>query len=395
MEGYEQHNEVTTSYNNNNLKHNFNDYCEYVDDKKDSFCNVYSDKPFRKDDTQQNATPFSVKDILNIQPPNYSYDVWKASDRERKGYEIEYNQTQPYCPDYYNPYNTLPVHNNFEYWTPDLYHEHSKIEDYYNYNYNPYCHNLHHQNYDYISEPQLTDVSPSREAVPVEIAQTSGNTGVPSAPKTEQEKKIEIEIYPNQTFENTAVSRKSIDKTPTMSKEKKDRNAKRKPRILFSQSQVHSLEIRFRAQRYLTAPEREELAKSLNLSPTQVKIWFQNRRYKSKRMKSPEVSTSTDAKPSKTGRKLFKPEEKNAPNADFFNSYKNDVKIESNDTLSSSIYFDDSLTYDSAAEKYYKENLVDSIATSSGLNLYGNTNEERGLYEDAESKKYFPLNYVC
>ena len=60
--------------------------------------------------------------------------------------------------------------------------------------------------------------------------------------------------------------------------------AKRKPRVLFSQTQVLELERRFRQQRYLSAPEREVLAQTLNLSPTQVKIWFQNRRYKSKRL---------------------------------------------------------------------------------------------------------------
>lgn len=54
--------------------------------------------------------------------------------------------------------------------------------------------------------------------------------------------------------------------------------------MLFSQSQVLELERRFRQQRYVSAPEREILAQSLNLSATQVKIWFQNRRYKSKRI---------------------------------------------------------------------------------------------------------------
>ncbi|XP_055848109.1 muscle-specific homeobox protein tinman [Episyrphus balteatus] len=60
--------------------------------------------------------------------------------------------------------------------------------------------------------------------------------------------------------------------------------AKRKPRVLFSQAQVLELERRFRQQKYLTGAEREVIAHKLNLSATQVKIWFQNRRYKSKRM---------------------------------------------------------------------------------------------------------------
>ena len=36
-------------------------------------------------------------------------------------------------------------------------------------------------------------------------------------------------------------------------------------------------------QKYLSAPEREQLAAMINLTPTQVKIWFQNHRYKNKR----------------------------------------------------------------------------------------------------------------
>lgn len=58
---------------------------------------------------------------------------------------------------------------------------------------------------------------------------------------------------------------------------------KRKRRILFSKAQTFELERRFRQQRYLSAPEREHLANMIGLSPTQVKIWFQNHRYKTKR----------------------------------------------------------------------------------------------------------------
>ncbi|CAO1419892.1 unnamed protein product [Diamesa serratosioi] len=48
-------------------------------------------------------------------------------------------------------------------------------------------------------------------------------------------------------------------------------------------AQTFELERRFRQQRYLSAPEREHLASCIRLSPTQVKIWFQNHRYKTKR----------------------------------------------------------------------------------------------------------------
>ena len=58
---------------------------------------------------------------------------------------------------------------------------------------------------------------------------------------------------------------------------------KRKRRVLFTKAQTYELERRFRQQRYLSAPEREHLASLIRLTPTQVKIWFQNHRYKTKR----------------------------------------------------------------------------------------------------------------
>ncbi|XP_072545688.1 NK2 transcription factor related, locus 9 [Salminus brasiliensis] len=61
---------------------------------------------------------------------------------------------------------------------------------------------------------------------------------------------------------------------------------KKKRRVLFSKAQTYELERRFRQQRYLSAPEREHLARALRLTPTQVKIWFQNHRYKMKRARA-------------------------------------------------------------------------------------------------------------
>ena len=67
---------------------------------------------------------------------------------------------------------------------------------------------------------------------------------------------------------------------------------KRRPRGLFSHAQVYELERRYAMQKYLSAHEREQLASMLRLTETQVKIWFQNRRYKNKRQQLEQARLS-------------------------------------------------------------------------------------------------------
>ncbi|UXI20435.1 ferritin [Sarcoptes scabiei] len=61
------------------------------------------------------------------------------------------------------------------------------------------------------------------------------------------------------------------------------KSKKKRSRAAFSHAQVYELEKRFNRQKYLSGPERSDLAQALKLTETQVKIWFQNRRYKTKR----------------------------------------------------------------------------------------------------------------
>ncbi|XP_071959929.1 thyroid transcription factor 1-like [Antedon mediterranea] len=75
-----------------------------------------------------------------------------------------------------------------------------------------------------------------------------------------------------------------------MSKEKKSHFEalerllkKRKLRRVFTKAQTYELERHFHQNQYLSPLERHRLAHLIRLTPTQVKIWFQNRRYKLKK----------------------------------------------------------------------------------------------------------------
>ncbi|XP_060072875.1 hematopoietically-expressed homeobox protein Hhex-like [Ylistrum balloti] len=70
----------------------------------------------------------------------------------------------------------------------------------------------------------------------------------------------------------------------------------RKPkriRTAFAPSQLLRLEHAFEKNHYVVGQERKDLASDLHLTETQVKVWFQNRRTKFKRMKAEEEMTRT------------------------------------------------------------------------------------------------------
>uniref|UniRef100_A0A3P9ALG3 Homeobox domain-containing protein n=2 Tax=Esox lucius TaxID=8010 RepID=A0A3P9ALG3_ESOLU len=67
----------------------------------------------------------------------------------------------------------------------------------------------------------------------------------------------------------------------------------RRIRTIYTDEQLTKLEEVFCKQRYMTGTEKMLLAKSLGLSETQVKVWFQNRRTRWRKSQE-EVSCSPD-----------------------------------------------------------------------------------------------------
>ncbi|RZC36240.1 Homeobox domain containing protein, partial [Asbolus verrucosus] len=68
-----------------------------------------------------------------------------------------------------------------------------------------------------------------------------------------------------------------------------DEERKKRPRTAFTASQIKSLEAEFERNKYLSVAKRCQLSKTLKLTETQIKIWFQNRRTKWKRKYTNDV----------------------------------------------------------------------------------------------------------
>lgn len=100
-----------------------------------------------------------------------------------------------------------------------------------------------------------------------------------SAPDS-KEKEIRVQSK-SDTKESSTVHSKELKRLKGKAGREKVR--KKKARTTFTGRQIFELEKQFKEKKYLTATERSDMASLLNVTETQVKIWFQNRRTKWKK----------------------------------------------------------------------------------------------------------------
>ncbi|XP_077081146.1 homeobox protein BarH-like 2 [Siphateles boraxobius] len=139
---------------------------------------------------------------------------------------------------------------------------------------------------DYFEKLSLYSVCPSLIVRPKPLHSCSGSTPLRSYPLlsviTHQPQSPHLPLLSSEpTHSETPVSISSESETehspPRLKKP-------RRSRTIFTELQLLGLEKKFQKQKYLSTPDRLDLAQSLGLTQLQVKTWYQNRRMKWKKM---------------------------------------------------------------------------------------------------------------
>ncbi|KAK9958337.1 hypothetical protein ABG768_010464 [Culter alburnus] len=150
---------------------------------------------------------------------------------------------------------------------------------------------------DYFEKLSLYSVCPSLIVRPKPLHSCSGSTPLrtypllsvithqppsslpqsPHLPLLSPQHPLTSEPTPSETPVSISSESETEHSTPRLKKP-------RRSRTIFTELQLLGLEKKFQKQKYLSTPDRLDLAQSLGLTQLQVKTWYQNRRMKWKKM---------------------------------------------------------------------------------------------------------------
>ncbi|XP_051580521.1 homeobox protein BarH-like 2 [Myxocyprinus asiaticus] len=110
-----------------------------------------------------------------------------------------------------------------------------------------------------------------------QLSQASPQGRIPHLPLLSPQHPLSSEPTPSKTPVSISSESETEHSAPRLKKP-------RRSRTIFTEQQLLGLEKKFQKQKYLSTPDRLDLAQSLGLTQLQVKTWYQNRRMKWKKM---------------------------------------------------------------------------------------------------------------